>query len=76
MYHTIAHSKTDISHFYQATSDKMHANDLKLCQGRIRLDIRKNIFTERVIKHCNGMPRKVVDSPSLEVLKRSVDVLC
>lgn len=27
--------------------------------GRIRLDISKNIFTERVVKHCIGMPRKV-----------------
>jgi len=37
------------------------------------LDIKKNISTERVVRHWTRLPRAVVESPSLEGFKKHVD---
>ncbi|KAJ7402979.1 hypothetical protein BTVI_81645 [Pitangus sulphuratus] len=63
------YEKMGIRLFFQVTSDRLRGNGLRLCQLRFRLDIRKNFFTERIIRCWNKLLMEVVESPSLEVLK-------
>ena len=68
-----AYKKDGDRFFSRACCNRRRGNGFKLKKRRFRLGIRKTIFTMRVVKHCNRLPREVVEAPSLETFKARVD---
>jgi len=68
-----AYRKDGDRHFIRACCDRTRGNDFKPKEGRFRVVRRKNFFTMKVMKHWHGLPRAVVDAPSLERFKVGLD---
>jgi len=52
--------------FGRACCDTTRGNGFKPKEERLRLGIRKKIFTLSVVRHWHRLPREVMDSLSLE----------
>jgi len=60
--------------FMRVDSDRTRGNRFKLRQKRFRLDIRRKVFTQRVVTHGHRVPQEAVDAPSREGFMAGVDV--
>lgn len=50
---------------FLVVSKRTHRNGMKLCQGKLRLDIRRRYFTQKVAGH--RLPKGVAAAPNLSV---------
>ena len=66
-----AYEKNGNRLFSRFCSDRTRGNGFKLKEGT--LDVRKKLFTVRVVKHRHRLLREVVDASSLESLKVRLD---
>jgi len=56
-------------------SDRTRGNGHKLQYGRLCLNIRQSFFTVRVTEQWHRLPRDIMESPSLEILKSHLDMV-
>jgi len=49
--------------FLRAGSDRMRGNSFKLEKGRFGLDIKKKLFTVRMVRHWNRLLSGVMNAP-------------
>jgi len=55
--------------FIKACHERTRGNSFKPKKCSFGLDVRKNFFTVRVVRHWNRFPREAVNAASLQMLK-------
>lgn len=60
-------------YFWVISSNRKSSNKHKAKYRNIRLNVRKSFFTGGVVKHYCRLPRKTLESPSLEVLTTQLE---
>ena len=68
-------SQVGVGLFSQVTSDRRVKMASSCPRGGLSWILEKNVFTEGVARHWSRLPREVVESPSLEVFRRCINVV-
>ena len=63
----------DRPQFHLARGRDTHVNSLKLAKSQCRLNIRSNVFSQRVVNMWNSLPDSVVTAPSMNSFKSRLD---
>ena len=60
--------------FERVDNNRMRGNGLRMKEGRLRLDVRGKLLTERVVRCWNSCPERLwMPHPSLEAFKARLD---
>ena len=67
--------KVKITDFFSLSNTGycLRGHKFKLSQNRSRLELRKNFFSQRVVRRWNGLPAHVVESPSVNAFNNRID---
>ena len=74
-YLTEAYKKAAEGLLTRACSDRTRGDGFKPKGGGFPLDVRKNFFTIRVVRHWQRLPREAGDAPSMAAFKARLDGL-
>ena len=63
----------DKEKFFQVNQSDLRGNDCKIYKSYNRTNIRKNFFSQRVVNHWNELPNSVINSTTVNDLKKKYD---
>ncbi len=69
--------KEDIDYrqfFQKAETGQLRGNSMKLYKKNVKLELRRNFFSQRVVEKWNMLPEDIVSAPSITSFKKKLDV--
>ena len=66
--------KVKVNKFFTlSVASNTRGHKFKLCKTRTRLELRRNLFSQRVVNAWNKLPDKVIDVSSVNAFKHALD---